>query len=124
VWDFAEELSPSGPLRRALRRVGAEVPASPGTEVSRSAAMRAQFEAAGFERIEARSIDVCLAYQDFDDFWRSQTPAYAPMTKVIAAMTDRERMRLRRAVASSLPRGPGGTIEYCARANAIKAHRA
>ena len=36
-------------------------------------------------------------------------------------MKDRERMRLMRAVESSLPRGPGGVIEYCARANAIKA---
>jgi ubiquinone/menaquinone biosynthesis C-methylase UbiE len=121
VWDFAKELSPSGPLRRALRRLDVEVPATPGTEVSRPEALRALFAAAGLDRIETRSIDVCLSYDDFDDFWRSQTPGYAPMTKIIAAMTDRERMRLMRAVESSLPRGPGGAIAYCARANAIKA---
>ncbi len=121
VWDFAEELSPSGPLRRALRRLGADVPAIPGTEVSRVEALCALFAAAGLGRIETRSIDVCLAYDNFDDFWGSQTPGYAPTTKVIAALTERERMRLMRAVESSLPRGPGGTIAYCARANAIKA---
>ena len=121
VWDFAEELSPSGPLRRAMRRLGTEMPAIPGTEVSRLEAMSALFATAGLERIETRTIDVCLAYEDFNDFWRSQTPGYAPTTKIIAAMTDSERMRLMRAVESSLPCGPGGVIEYCARANAIKA---
>ena len=121
VWDFAEEFSPSGPLRRALRRQGAEVPAIPGTEVSRPESLRALFAGAGLERIETRSIDVCLAYRDFDDFWQSQTPGYAPTTRIIAAMSDRERMRLIRAVESSLTRGPDGTIEFCARANAIKA---
>lgn len=122
VWDFAEELSPSGPLRRAMRRLGAEVPASPGTDVSRLDALCALFAAAGLERIETRTIDVCLAYQDFNDFWQSQTPGYAPITKVIAAMKEGERMRLMRAVQASLPCGPGGVIEYCARANAVKAH--
>ena len=121
VWDFAKERSPSGPLRRAMRRLGAEVPAIPGTEISGVEALCALFATAGLERIETRTIDVCLAYEDFNDFWRSQTPGYAPTTKIIAAMKDRERMRLMRAVESSLPRGPGGVIEYCAQANAIKA---
>lgn len=121
VWDFAEEFSPSGPLRRALRRAGVEVPSAPGTEDSRLEALRALFAGAGLERIETRTIDVCLAYEDFNDFWRAQTPGYAPTTKIITAMNDSQRMRLMRAVESALPRGPGGIIEYCARANAIKA---
>lgn len=121
VWDFAEELSPSGPLRRAMRRLGVDVPAIPGTEISRLKALCALFGVIGLTQIETRTIEVCLAYEDFKDFWRSQTPDYAPTTKIIAAMKDRERMRLMRAVESSLPRGPGGVIEYCARANAIKA---
>lgn len=121
VWDFAEESSPSGPLRRAMRRFGVDVPAIPGTEASRVEALRAVFATAGLERIETRTIDVCLAYRDFEDFWQAQTPGYAPMTKIIAAMNDKERMRLMRTVESSLPCGPGGVIEYCARANAIKA---
>jgi len=121
VWDFSEELSPSGPLRRAMRRFGIEVPAIPGTDASRLEALRALFQGAGLERIETRTIDVCLAYTDFQDFWQAQTPGYAPTTKLIAAMKDSERMRLMHAVQASLPCGPNGSIEYCARANAIKA---
>lgn len=121
VWDFAEELSPSGPLRRAMRRFGAEVSAIPGTEASGLEALRSLFQAAGLEQIDTRTIDVCLSYADFQDFWQAQTPGYAPTTKVIAGMRDTERTRLMRAVQSALPSGPNGSIEYFARANAIKA---
>jgi ubiquinone/menaquinone biosynthesis C-methylase UbiE len=121
VWDFAEELSPSGPLRRAMRRFGVDVPPIPGTEDSQVGGLHALFQRAGLEQIETRTIDVCLAYTDFQDFWQSQTPGYAPTTKIIAAMKDSERTRLIRAVRASLPNGPNGSIEYCARANAIKA---
>jgi hypothetical protein len=121
VWEFAEELSPSGPLRRALRRLGVNVPAIPGTAESRMEPLRALFEAAGLERIETRTIEVCLAYRDFEDFWQAQTPAYAPTTKLIASMTESERARVLRAVRAELPPAPGGVVEYFARANAVKA---
>jgi ubiquinone/menaquinone biosynthesis C-methylase UbiE len=121
VWDFAEELPPSGPLRRAMRRFGVDVPAIPGTAESRIEALRTLFERAAVERIETRTIEVCLAYRDFQDFWEAQTPRYSPTTKIIASMTDSERTRLMRAVRTELPTAPGGVIEYFARANAIKA---
>jgi ubiquinone/menaquinone biosynthesis C-methylase UbiE len=121
VWDFGAELSPSGPLRRALRRSGIQVPEIPGTEVSRLDTLRSLFQAAGLEQVETRTIDVCLAYTGFQDFWQAQTPGYAPTTKIIAEMKDSERIRLMSAVQSALPAGPSGSIEYCARANAVKA---
>ena len=121
VWDFAEELSPSGPLRRAMRRFGVDVPAIPGTAESRIAALRLLFEQAALERIETRTIEVCLAYQDFQDFWQAQTPSYSPTTKIIASMTESERTRLMRTIRAELPAAPGDVIEYFARANAIKA---
>lgn len=121
VWDFAEDLSPSGPLRRAMRRFGVDVPAVPGSDASRLDALRALFVDAGLEQVETRTFDVCLAYVDFDDFWQAQTPSYAPTTKLIAAMKEAERTRLKRAVQAELPGGPNGSIEYCARANAVKA---
>jgi ubiquinone/menaquinone biosynthesis C-methylase UbiE len=121
VWDFAEELSPSGPLRKAMRRFGVEAPAVPGTEASGLGALKSLFETTGLGAIETRTIDVCLAYENFEDFWQAQTPAYAPTAKTIAAMKASDQVKLMRAVKRSLSSGPGGTIEYCARANAIKA---
>ena len=121
VWDFAEELSPSGPLRRAMRDFGIEVPAIPGANASRLEALANLFRESGLEQVETRTINVRLAYTDFDDFWTAQTPGYAPTTKVIASMNADERARLKRAVQMNLPVGPTGSIEYLASANAVKA---
>jgi hypothetical protein len=35
-----------------------------------------------------------VAFDDFDDFWRAQTPRYAPTTDAISIMTHTERAGL------------------------------
>ena len=61
-----------------------------------------------------------VSFPDFEDFWLAQTPSYSPTTKMIAAMTKSDRVRLIEAVRAGLPIRPDGRIEYSARANAIK----
>lgn len=121
VWDFARELSPSGPLRHAMRAFGAEAPAVPGTVHSSPEALQSLFVRAGMDSIQSMTVEVTLAYADFEDFWEAQTPSYNPATRIIQAMTDGERRRLKRAVREALSAGPNGKIEYAARANAIRA---
>jgi SAM-dependent methyltransferase len=84
VWDFAGERSPGSALRRAMRRVGADGPAVPGTETSRLDAIGALFAQAGLQEIAGRTIDVTVSFSDFDDFWRSQTLSSNPTGKMIA----------------------------------------
>lgn len=121
VWDFAAELSPSWPLRLGMRQIGADVPQVPGTEDSSLGALTSLFERAGLEKIATRSIDLKVSFPDFDDFWQTQTTSYSPTTKLIAAMTKSDRVRLIETLRAGLPVRPDGTIEYSARANAIKA---
>jgi SAM-dependent methyltransferase len=121
VWAFDEDLSPSGPLRRAMLSLGIDVPPIPGVEASGIAALQVLFAAAGLVHIETCTIEVCLGYTHVADFWQSQTPSYAPTTKLIAAMDEKDRARLMKAVDAAFPAGPGRGIEYTARANAIKA---
>jgi ubiquinone/menaquinone biosynthesis C-methylase UbiE len=121
VWDFGEELSPSGPFRLGMRGVVADLPALPGTEDSSLRALRSLFTQAGLEEIATRTIEVTVSFADFTDFWLAQTPSYSPMTKMIAAMTISERARLTEAVRAHVPIRRDGRIEYRARANAIKA---
>ncbi len=121
VWDFAAERSPSGPVRRAMRRLGVDVPLLPGTQDSTVDALGSLFERTGLREIEVRAIEVTLAYSDFEDFWKAQTPAYVPTSKTIAAMSPSERARLMDAVRAELPAVAGDRIEYAARANAIRA---
>ncbi len=78
VWDFEAERSPSWPMRVGMRQVGADVPVAPGTADSGLGALEALFERAGFERVEARSIDVTVPFPDFDAFWRRRRRATVP----------------------------------------------
>ena len=119
VWDFERELSPSGPLRQAMKACGAKVPAIPGVAHSSAQALQSLFTRAGMLAIRSATFDVSLAYTDFDDFWKAQTPDYSPTTKIIDSMTEAERRRLKRAVRERFSIGPSGKIEYAARANAI-----
>lgn len=121
VWDFGRELSPTGPLRQAMRAFGAVVPAIPGTVHSSLQALQSLFLRAGMDSIQSTTVDVTLAYSDFEDFWKAQTPGYSPTTKIINSMTEGERRRLKRVVREALSIGPNGKIEYAARANAIRA---
>lgn len=121
VWDLANNSEPASPLRRSLHAMGVDNPSPPGTASSTRDALHALFEAAGFNDIAVKPIDVTLAYRDFDEFWDAQTPSFSPTTKIIAALTDDDRARLRAAVEAELSASAGGKISHSARANAIKA---
>ena len=121
VWNFAAELSPSGPLRSAMRRIGIEAPPIPGTDTSSPAELADLLKKAGLKGLNTDLIEVAVSFRDFDDFWHSQTPRYAPTTSVIAAMSLRDRMRLMDAVRDYLQPLCDG-VGYSAWAIAIKGH--
>jgi ubiquinone/menaquinone biosynthesis C-methylase UbiE len=121
VWEFGEELSPSGPFRLAMREVVADLPALPGTADSSVGALCRLFARAGLEEIATRTIVVTVSFPNLDEFWLAQTPSYSPMAKMVAAMTTSERAKLTEAVRAHVPVLGDGRIEYPARANAIKA---
>lgn len=121
VWDFAAELSPSWPLRRGMRRIGADAPPVAGTHDSSLDALASLFDRAGLEDIATISIDVKVAFDDLDDFWRAQTLHCAPTTDAISVMTRTERATLIDAIRSEIAVCSDGRIEYSARANALRA---
>ena len=121
VWDFEAERSPSWPLRLAMRQTGTDVPPAPGARQSSVGGLTTLFEQAGFEGIATGSFSVTVPFPDFDAFWQAQTPGYSPIGKMIAALTTTDRMRLIETVRAGLPVCPDGSIQYSARANAIKA---
>jgi ubiquinone/menaquinone biosynthesis C-methylase UbiE len=121
IWDFAAELSPSGPLRRAMRRIGIEAPPVPGTDTSRSAVLAELFRNAGLTELRSNSFEVVVSFPDFEDFWRSQTAHHAPTTQLIQAMSQRDKLTLMEAVRDSLkPLGAG--VGYSASAIAVRGH--
>ena len=121
VWDFATERSPSTYMRVGLRQTGVEPPVTPGTAASSLEALDALFDQTSLNDIESRTIDVTLRFPDFDHFWRAQTPVYSPMTKIVAALPEADRMRLKERVRALLPADRDGSIGCSARANAVNA---
>jgi len=120
VWDFAAERSPSWPMRTGMRKFGMDTPEIPGRSITGLAALRGLFERTGLSEIETRSIEVTQSFTDFDDFWQAQTPGYMPTTRMIGALADDERQKLKDIVRAEIPPSPGGGIEYSVRAHAIK----
>lgn len=121
VWDFENELSPSGPFRSGIRRIGLELPDMPGANQSSLDALGLIFKQTGLVEITTRAIDVTVSFADFDDFWGAQTSSYSPTTSMIAALFAADRERLAQTVRCDLPDCGNGSIQYAARANAIKA---
>jgi len=123
VWhrDLAGDSSPGTLMRRALLEIGADAPRMPGGADSSLAALHASFAAAGLTDIATTPLDVTQSYRDFNDFWGAQTGTIVPATKVIAALSDADRARLRDVLRAALSIGPDGSVSYSARANAVKA---
>jgi ubiquinone/menaquinone biosynthesis C-methylase UbiE len=121
VWDFAAQRGPASLIRDGLRQIGAKVPPVPGTEHSGLDALTSLFARTRLTEISSRTIDVTMSFADFNEFWVSQTPAYTPMGKMIAALSETDRQKVIDWVRATLLAGPDGRITYSARANAIKA---
>ena len=123
VWDFSLELSPSWPLRAALRRIGAGAPPVPGTSGSSLSGLTELFEHAGLGNIETSHLDIVAEFNSFDELWRSLTSGCAPTTRLIADLPDSLREELRESVQRDTECLPNGLRQYRARANAIKARK-
>ena len=117
VWDFEAELSPSGPLRRALKAMAIEVAPLPGTQAS------ALFEQAGLEDVDTTTIEVSVAFADIADFWDSQTTSYSPTTKMIEGLSAATQKSLAETLRKLAAAQIDGSIRYAARANAVKGRR-
>jgi SAM-dependent methyltransferase len=121
VWDFENELSPSGPLRKVMRQLGLHVPEIPGSSRSSSASLANLFGSCGLVEVETTVCEITVAYDDFDLFWRAQTESHGATTPIITALPDPVRQQLARRIRDKLvPSGNTG-VSYPARANLVKA---
>ena len=101
-----------------LRQIGRGVPRVPGSGDLSLEALNSLFAREGSEEITTTTIDDLFG---FDDFWRAQTPIFNPITGMITALPESDRVRLIESVQAGgaswswRPRRPFSS------ANAIKA---
>ena len=120
MWDMTGGGFTQQPLRDAMEAMGVTPGASPGVEHSRLDALNTFFETAGLEDVSVRTIEIQLAFADFDDYWASETGFANPTVKPLLALPPREIERLRASLRERLPTDGNGRIAYMAWANAIK----
>lgn len=124
MWDFAGKGFTQWPLIDALQAMDVAVPKMPGYAHAGLEAMTNFFQAAGFDRIETRTIGIEVWYDDFDDYWASQTGLPNPVVQIIRKMPQPDVERLKAGLRANLPTGSNGRIAYPARANAVQGRAA
>lgn len=120
MWDVAANSQPHGPCYAAMNDLGLVVISRPSRDASQQEIMRALWAQAGLQSIESRTIDIPVAFSDFDDFWESNTVTAGPVGKAIADFSPANRQRLKSYLRNKLPQDANGRIAYRACANAVK----
>jgi ubiquinone/menaquinone biosynthesis C-methylase UbiE len=116
--------APYGPLARGVIDIAGEVMLSPTVPEAMPDGLRDTLTSAAYAEIDVTTIEASLTYRDFEDYWTSQTATFPhPVAKSVAALSDRDRARLRDTLRATLPAAGDGTITYSSRATAFKAHK-
>jgi ubiquinone/menaquinone biosynthesis C-methylase UbiE len=122
VWDFAGDRGTAQHLHFAITELEGPGYRAGGlnTESTEQNSLKALFENAGLTGVVTRSIDISLAYKDFDDYWNSNTSSGTPIGSLVKGLTEEKRQRLKQLVKAKLPANRDGKIAYTARANAVR----
>jgi ubiquinone/menaquinone biosynthesis C-methylase UbiE len=121
MWDSLGGGYIQRPLMEALNALNVEVPPNPlfGRN-SRVDELRSLFEKAGLEQVATRTIEIEVSYENFDDYWSSQTALANPTVQTIRKMSEPDVAKLKTYLRERLPTNLNGRIAYPARANAVK----
>lgn len=120
VWDNLGGGFVQRPLVEALIAMGVDAPAGSGLKNTRIEELRTLFEQAGLGRVETRTIEIEVSYQNFDDYWSAQTGFTNLIVQLIRKMSEPDVARLQAYLRDRLPTDHSGRITYAARANAVK----
>ena len=120
MWDFANRGFTMWPMIDAMAAMGIRVPTMPGAAITPLDTLQGLFRGAGLEHVEGRPIPIEVSYQDFDDYWSSQTALLNPAVQLVRQMPPADVERLKANLRSTLPTDSRGRIAYPARANAVR----
>jgi len=114
TWAGSLEDHPMQPLTEAIKSIGVSRPGRPGNQIRSLEGLAGLFAASGLDLIDSTPFEIELIYDDFDDYWSSQT------SDTIQGFDDKEVSRLQAILRESLPTNEVGKIAYRARANAVR----
>lgn len=118
VWDRPGH--PQEPLRDALDAMGLERGRSRGHQGSEIDMLTDLFDASNLDGIASRSIEIQVSFEDFDDYWASQTQWANRPVRAVRAMPENQVKQLKASLREQLSTGGDDRIVYMARASAVK----
>ena len=78
------------------------------------------FRQAGLSNVETHALDIEAEFENFDDYWVSNTSFTSPAGLYCRALSDRQRDRLQAKLKDILPTDRAGGIRFAARAWAVR----
>ena len=110
-WKVAEAMDPEAAARAAATTYSASTTPQ---------ALSRLFAGAGLDGVETRAIDITVSFDDFDDYWSSNTGFASPVGNHAGALSPDDRTRLIDGLKAVLPIADDGRIGYEARAWAVR----
>lgn len=124
VWDHANRKEPG---RHFWRVTGAADPESYenasrviGAAITSPDALDGLFDGAGLEDLTTHAINIDAVFEDFDDYWSSNTGFTSALGRYADALSPENRERLMRELREARPIDVDGHIRYKTRAWAIQ----
>jgi SAM-dependent methyltransferase len=118
MWDYGGAL-PHDPVPALAQAFGATFPRPPNTAVAELGTLRALWESAGLEKVEAVRFEVKRRFADFDDFWDA-TAAIASISPMLAQLSEAQLAKLKAQVRERVSDDPAGGVSRPASVNAVK----
>jgi hypothetical protein len=105
--------------------IAGDVMISPAVPEAMPDGLRAALAAEGYGDVDITTVEAAQTFRDFEDYWTSQTGTFPhPVAKSVAALSDRDRERVRDILRRALPAAADGSITYSSHATAFKARKA
>jgi ubiquinone/menaquinone biosynthesis C-methylase UbiE len=120
MWDLPAGGVPLSPMMRAMKEVGSPTAQPPNAAFSSMDALRKLWIDAGLKSVETSVIRITVSFNDFEDFWQTNTLPLGPQAKIIQDMSAETKEKLRAQLQKTLPTSPDGRIAFESFANAVK----
>lgn len=126
VWDFAGGRAISQHLLNAVIATApqsARVLAGFKAEGNTLTALAELSASSGLSKIETRHIDIVATFQDFEDYWTSNTKCRSPVASVFTSLSEAQRRAIRQTLSQTLAPNSNGEVVVEARALAVRGIR-
>ncbi len=120
MWDLPGGGAPLSQMMRAMQQLGCPTLQPPNAAFSSMEPKRQLWIDARLKSVESIVIRITVSYNDFEDFWQTNTLPLGPQAKIIQDMSAETKDKLRAQLQNNLPIAQGGRIEFESFANAVK----